>query len=144
MNIPSRIILSRKGFDSTSQYGGRPSPILDGGRILSIPIPEDTKKTIKYSALLDPTGQFPNLGSIVEQLTKGKFTADSFAHLDPDLRANAVALRAPGWRPIFGQVDEAQSHLCNQGVGKGDLFLFYGLYRETTVNGTKINYAIRG
>ena len=74
MNIPSRIILSRKGFDSTSQYGGRPSPV-HGGRILSIPIPEDTKKTIKYSALLDPTGQFPNLGSIVEQLPKGKFTA---------------------------------------------------------------------
>jgi hypothetical protein len=140
MKTPRRIVLSRKGFDSTARYGGRPSPIFDDGRILSLPIPEDTKKTIKYSALLDPTEQFPSLGSIVEQLTKGKLTGDSFVHLDPDLRANSVAGRMPDWRPIFDQVDQAQTHLCNQGVGKGDLFLFYGLYRETTVRGTKINY----
>ncbi|NCB03524.1 MAG: hypothetical protein EOM67_15440 [Spirochaetia bacterium] len=32
-----KVILSRKGFDS--KYGGRPSPILPDGTLLSLPIP---------------------------------------------------------------------------------------------------------
>src|ERR1039458_9828672 len=143
MTIPNRIILSRKGFDSTARYGAKPSPILDGKRLLSLPIPEDKKRTIRYSDLRDPSGNFQNLGQIVEQLTNGKLDGNCFAHLDPDLRRESVDTRLPGWRPIFGQVDQAQTHLCNQGVGKGDLFLFYGLYQDAAISSGEIKY-VRG
>ncbi len=33
------------------------------------------------------------------------------------------------WKPAFGQVNAAQSYLCNQKVREGDLFLFFGWYR---------------
>ncbi|MCU1303599.1 MAG: hypothetical protein JWQ87_3883 [Candidatus Sulfotelmatobacter sp.] len=140
MTIPKRIIFSRKGFDSTGRYGGSPSPIFDGKRLLSLPIPEDKKMTIRYLDLLDPSGQFPSLGPIVEQLTKSKLDSNRFAHLDPDLRRDSVSHRKPGWREIFGQVDQSQTHLCNQGIGKGDLFLFYGLYRNVTVTDGEVRY----
>ena len=42
-----KIILSRKGFDTTS--GGCPSPILPDGTLLSLPIPDE--EDIKYSDL---------------------------------------------------------------------------------------------
>ena len=33
-------------------------------------------------------------------------------------------------RCLFGQVGAAQTHLANRGVGVGDIFLFFGLFRE--------------
>jgi len=56
------------------------------------------------------------------------------AHLDPDLDA-ASRRREPGWRPLLGQHGAAQSHLCNESVGPGDLFLFFGLFRRTEQRG---------
>src|SRR5699024_1860737 len=35
----------------------------------------------------------------------------------------------PGWRPLLGQYGAAQSHLRNQGVGPGDVFLFFTVFR---------------
>lgn len=49
------------------------------------------------------------------------------AHVDPDLLPGARP-RRPGWRASLGQADIAASHLRNQGVGAGDLFLFFGLF----------------
>lgn len=138
-----KIVLSRKGFDSTSRYGSKPSPIFDGRRLLSLPIPEVKKKTIRYSDVKASAGKLQDLGAIVEQLTKGKIKGNSFVHLDPDLRRNSLDVRLPGWRPIFGQVDQSQTHLHKQHVSKGDLFLFYGLYRDVAVHGTSIEY-VRG
>jgi hypothetical protein len=51
------------------------------------------------------------------------------AHLDPDLVA-AFQPRHQGWRPVLGQTGSSQGHLRNEGVGSGDLFLFFGLYRR--------------
>lgn len=51
------------------------------------------------------------------------------SHLDPDLDAT-VRPRRPGWRPCFGQTGAAQAHLENRCVGIGDLFLFFGWFRE--------------
>jgi hypothetical protein len=42
-----KIILSRKGFDSS--YGGYPSPILPDGKMVSLPIP--LKDDLTYSDL---------------------------------------------------------------------------------------------
>ncbi len=84
-------------------------------------------------------GNFANLGEIVGQLTDG-IKADSFVHLDPDLRYDSLPKRPPGWKPIFGQCGIAQQHLRNQGVRGGDLFLFYGLYRNVNISHGKISY----
>ena len=62
-------------------------------------------------------------------MTAGKYTAASACHLDPDIDQSCLP-RRPGWRGALGQVGAALSHLENQGVGKGDLFIFWGCYRE--------------
>jgi hypothetical protein len=116
-----KVVLSRKGFDS--QYGRIPSPILPDGTLLSLPIPTSesgcrfadlTHGELSYSRLIVELGGDPH-------------TADGCCHLDPDLRPG----RAPGWVPAFGQTGAAQTHLGNQGVGVGDLFLFFGRFRQT-------------
>jgi hypothetical protein len=117
-----KLILSRKGFDSAA--GGCPSPLIDG-RPVSLPIP---------TRMPTPT-RFRDLGNdiveLVTDLTKGRIKADDPCHLDPDLDPNALR-RLPGWRGSLGQVSTAQTHLANNGVGPGDLFLFWGLFRTAT------------
>ena len=51
-------------------------------------------------------------------------------HLDPDLVPGTLP-RPPDWLPAFGQDSAAASHLRNQGVSRGDLFLFFGWFRHT-------------
>ncbi|MAY36916.1 MAG: hypothetical protein CMN84_12535 [Spongiibacteraceae bacterium] len=115
-----KIILSRKGFDSSA--GGCPSPILPDGRLLSLPIP-DPQSPVTYDDINLPT-------NIVSDLTGGKISGRDGAHLDPDVLPESTKKRQAGWRPLFGQFGAAQSHLRNQGVGPGDLFLFFGLFRH--------------
>lgn len=110
-----RIIFSRKGFDSS--YGGCPSPLV-GGRPLSLPIPVTSRSRTTFGHLPDP------LPSLVPDLTRGRLTPDSLCHLDPDLVADTLQNRQPGWRGSLGQVAQSQRHLENQGVGPGDLFVF--------------------
>jgi hypothetical protein len=118
-----RIVLSRKGFDTVS--GGCPSPIFPDGSMLALPIPDRTSP-VRYRELV---WKGRNVGELVEHLTRGGQQASDGAHLDPDLRRDARS-RPPGWRPVLGQVAAAQGHLRNRGVGPGDLFLFWGLFRE--------------
>jgi len=131
-----KIVLSRKGFDSSA--GGRPSPILPDGTIVSLPIP-DEDSPIKYGDIASPSADFANLGNIVAQLTNGRLDASSGAHLDPDIDARAL-LRDAGWRPIFGQCNQSQTQLENCGVGVGDLFLYFGWYRETVFSQGRLRY----
>lgn len=70
-----------------------------------------------------------NLGELCEQLTAGRFVAESSVHLDPDLDFQ-LSTRKPGWRPSLGQLGAAQTHLRNNNVGPGDVFLFFGWFRE--------------
>jgi hypothetical protein len=119
-----KIVLSRKGFDSSS--GGVPSPILPDGRLVSLPIP-DGLSIIRYGDIGDQTRP---IGQWVSHLTRGRIRSTSRAHLDPDLIDSDLP-RQPGWRPLFGQAGAAQGHLAAQGVGPGDLFLFFGLFRQT-------------
>ena len=62
-----KIILSRKGFDA--EAGGFASPILPDGRMISLPIPEESSE-VKYSEL-SVDGQ-TNYYSLMESLYKGK------------------------------------------------------------------------
>jgi len=123
-----KIILSRKGFDSSS--GGCPSPIYEDGSILSLPIAH-SKASTQYADIQARGG---SIGRVVEDLTRQRMKRGRYmqatdrAHLDPDLRRESLA-RKPGWRPLFGQVDAAQGHLDKHCVGVGDLFLFFGWFR---------------
>lgn len=116
-----RIILSRKGLDSAA--GGIPSPIVDG-RPKSIPIPASKSPTpTTYGRLAG------DIGRLVSDLTGGRLGPASPCHLDPDIERDALP-REPGWRGAFGQAGAAQSHLDNQDVGAGDVFVFWGLFRR--------------
>jgi hypothetical protein len=118
-----KIILSRKGFDSAS--GGTPSPIFPDGRMVSLPIP-DKHSSIRYS---DIQWHEYSVGTLVSDLTNGRIPETHFAHLDPDIHHESLPRQA-GWRAIFGQTGSAQGHLQNNSVGAGDLFLFFGLFKE--------------
>ncbi|MFH1690248.1 MAG: hypothetical protein ABIE42_08425 [Candidatus Eisenbacteria bacterium] len=132
-----KIILSRKGFDSSS--GGIPSPILPSGRLCSLPIPDRSEDSgsVPFSSI---SCDGFDLGAVVERLSRGRVPADSLAHLDPDLDSNSLE-REVGWRPLFGQSGSAQSHLEGMGVGAGDLFLFYGWFRQTELFKGELRYA---
>jgi Nucleotide modification associated domain 3 len=135
-----KIVLSRKGFDS--KFGGCESPIFPNDEMLSLPIPEDSgfaNANICYGDLRSFVAGFPHIGAIVEQLTSGRHDAKSLAHLDPHLDGR-MYYPSPDWRALFGQIAAAQGHLRNQDVREGDLFLFYGLYREVEVKGKRIKF----
>jgi hypothetical protein len=121
-----KIILSRKGFDSTA--GGVASPIFPSGALYSLPIPELTasKHTLRYGAV---TYDGQSLGTMVAQLTGGRTGPAHPVHLDPDLRRESLD-RALGWKPLFGQAAAAESHLQLQEVAAGDIFLFFGWFRQ--------------
>ena len=105
-----KVVFSRKGFDTSA--GGAPSPIICG-RPISIPIPAHNRSETSYGDL--------GLGSRVEQLTRGKLSASSLCHCDPMFENGRCA---------FGQTGASQTHLLNNGVGIGDVFLFYGLFSD--------------
>ncbi|MBV7258094.1 hypothetical protein [Erythrobacter crassostreae] len=106
-----KIVFSRKGFDSSS--GGGPSPILEGHPV-SLPIPAGTASATTYGDL--------GLGDHAAKASKGKLGAGDLCHHDP------VFLE--GGTCVFGQHSAAQTHLERQGVGLGDVFLFFGLFAE--------------
>lgn len=107
-----KIVFSRKGFDSGS--GGGPSPIVDG-RALSLPIPEQRGRG-------GPTYSNRKMGGHVRRASRGKVQSWHRMHNDP-------MFGKKGWAAL-GQHGAAQTHLERQGVGAGDLFLFFGLFCE--------------
>lgn len=116
-----KVILSRKGFDSAA--GGIPSPILPDGTLLSMPIPADNANT--YDELFVGEKSYMQ---ILKEL-KPSFQKSN-CHLDPDIRKDCC-VRADNWVAAFGQAGAALTHLENQGVGEGDLFLYFGWFRKT-------------
>jgi Nucleotide modification associated domain 3 len=110
-----RIIFSRKGFDSSS--GGGPSPIVDG-RPISLPVPavpnSSQHSLTRYADVC--------LGDQVERMSNGHITANHYCHHDPFFSNGGLC--------AFGQEASAQGHLANQAIGKGDVFLFFGLFAD--------------
>lgn len=119
-----RIVLSRKGFDSGA--GGVANPILPCGTPAVLPIPGG-REPHRYR---DVTAAGRSAASIVEDLTSGRVKGKHLCHLDPDLEADACRRDYP-FRAAFGQTGAAARHLINQGVSEGDIFLFFGWFRET-------------
>ena len=120
---PKRLILSRKGFDSSS--GGCPSPIFPDGTMYSLPIPDEPSH-VAYGDLCHGS---LSIGQLVADLTRAQVGSEQRAHLDPDINRETYP-RTEGWRPLFGTSRSAQGHLRKQGVGHGDAFLFFGLYQQ--------------
>lgn len=113
-----KLVLSRKGFDSGS--GGAPSPILGKKRLVPLPIPGGYRSQTRYRDL--------GLGAAVEQVTGGRVQGRYHCHHDPMFEYGRCA---------FGQTAGSQTHLENQGVGIGDVFLFWGLYQPWPPPGAK-------
>ena len=105
----TKIIFSRKGFDSST--GGMPS-IKRGRNLISFPIPSNKNTLTTYNHL--------GLGKDIKELSNGKISPTDTCHFDPNLNYGE-----------FGQVGAAQTHLENNDVNIGDLFLFWGWFRET-------------
>ena len=127
-----RIIFSRKGYDSAA--GGVPSPIFPDGSFCSLPIPSE-----QHPRLKEVRFKGKKLSRIVGHLKPREDVSDCGVHLDPDLDRGALP-RMAGWLPCFGQVGAAQTHLANQNVGEGDLFLFFGWFREVAMVNANLQY----
>jgi hypothetical protein len=120
-----RVILSRKGFDSSVQGGGSPN-IIYNNKCYMIPIPE-VGTDIRYDEL-----KFENnidYLKVMRDLNINQFTE---CHLDPFISKEIAPEKCQNWKFNLGQVDSAQSCLANVSppVGKGDLFLFFGWFQK--------------
>lgn len=120
-----KAILSRKGMDSRT--GRMPSPILPDGTLLSLPIPDSTSNKgygeshYKNQSFLE----------IITQLNPCfDFKENPTCHLDPDIYSE-ISDRPTNWKPAFGQWGLSATHLDKLGVDIGDIFLFYGMFRQT-------------
>jgi len=115
-----KVILSRKGFDSSN--GGVVSPIFEDGEMISLPIPSHDKDV--YSEL-----QYKGMpySGILEDL---HYKGGEHCHVDPDLDMGRRAKAIENWVPAFGQIDAAAQYLKNIGIREGDLFLFFGNFHR--------------
>jgi hypothetical protein len=130
-----KIILSRKGFDSS--YGGQPSPILPDGTLLTMPIPSKDE-IVKYADLYYNGESYYKIIQDLKQNSKIK--ENYVCHLDPDLRFDVMERQTDDWKPIFGQGNASKTHLENQKVDIGDIFLFFGWFCQTEIINGKYNY----
>jgi hypothetical protein len=121
-----KVIFSRKGVDSAA---GQCASALVGNRPISLPIPTREPTPATYCQLNR------ELSWMARDLSRGALAGTRPCHLDPDIDRDALATRPQGWRGALGQVSSSLSHLRNQGVGPGDLFLFWGLYRPVAMMG---------
>lgn len=143
LRIPRRIILSRKGFDTS--YGGCASPIFQDGHMVSFPIPErnkDTKVRTTYGDL------HPALGRSIPEMISSLHPKDSEwsnkkVHLDPDIRPELRQSNNKVRRGFFGQANGSQTTLAKGQVHNLEndaLFLFYGYFRKVEGSGSKLRY----
>jgi len=136
-----KIILSRKGFDLTA--GGYPSPhLVESGRLLSFPIPEENDKNEidtgrTYADLrLDEKWSYLD---VMKKLGIRNFD-NKYVHLDPDIDRSVLHNREADWRGLFGQSSSAQSHLSRKGISPGDIFLFFGWFKDVIRIGNGYKY----
>ena len=105
--------------------------------MFSLPIPSGDREQFD-----DLQHRDANIASVVAGITNGRLNGRHRVHLDPDLNFDTYRYRKnraawQQWRGMLGQTGIAQGHLSKQGVGTGDIFLFFGLYRraERTARG---------
>jgi hypothetical protein len=136
MQLPRRIILSRKGVDESA---GRFSSLICDGSLLSIPIPEtEFEHSLTYEDVLLPPGPwegFGNFGELVNQLNSRRgapLRSTHPVHLDPDIRPDLHGDQTR-CRSALGQCCAFDAELGK--VEKQDLFLFFGWFAEHSIAG---------
>ncbi len=123
-----------------AQCGGLPSPVLclpDGThRFFPLPIPY-VHSDLHYSSLclLDGFTAWDFIKDVAPN-----YKQHQTCHLDPDLIKAYLPGRHQKWQPAFGQVAQAQTHLENNGIGPGDLFLFFGWFQFAEIRNGKFSY----
>lgn len=127
-----KIIFSKKGFDT--QNGKWPSPILPDGSMYSIPIPA-SEGNFRYGQL---EYKLNGLTRIMNDVTGNSIKSGKKVYIDFDYaHTHFTAHNDPFWIEeqylkgyVLGPLWSAQGHLRNYKVGRGDLFLFYGIFQE--------------
>jgi hypothetical protein len=132
----TKIIFSRKGFDST--YGKGASALMPNGDMISFPIPVDNKKYPHEKGIPYSKAAYQNK-SYQQWMQELELPHYDLCHLDPDLISSAYP-RPEGWNGIFGQAGAAAKHLKNQKVGVGDIFLFFGSFKRTCIQAGKLKF----
>ncbi len=132
-----KIIFSRKGYDSSA--GGYASPIFPDKTLWSIPIPDNNNKAsyrdLKFTYNNEPISSILNDFCNHSIVRAGKRSSCDYSnesnkcHHDPQLMNDSQ-------RIVLGQADAADGHLRNHDVGEGDIFLFYGWFKEIEKNKT--------
>ena len=138
-----KVILSRKGFDSTN--GGYPSLILQNNQMISLPIPSNNDN-FAYSDLWlnDNTTYLEYMKKISNKIRDKKYIVldqNTKCHLDPDLNRYVLKNRVPEWRGCFGQAGASQAVLEKNEVDEGDLFLFFGWFNMVTEENGVLSFA---
>lgn len=123
-----KVIFSRKGCDL--EHGGIASPIFPDGGICPLPRPAEGGRT-RFKDLM---WNGRSIGPIADALKGDSSLGRGGACLNPDIDPGFLP-REAGWRPCFGQHGEAQRHLDDQHIGEGDIFLFFGPFREVLTGG---------
>jgi hypothetical protein len=107
--------------------------------MISLPIPELScrnthddhgcpEKHLTYQNLAAEQGK--NVARLVAQLTNNKFGPSDCVHLDPDIRPELREEKDRLSPLTFGQSSSSQTELKNREVQRGDLFLFFGWFRQ--------------
>ena len=127
-----KIILSRKGFDSST--GKRASFITQKGELVSLPITDRQNSLHKttYASITTPLGSLGTILPAIKARTKGKpsqyLQGNELAH---DLLLTSIPRPGGRWVGAFGQrTSGAVDILINHSVGPGDLFLFFGWFKS--------------
>lgn len=126
-----KVILSRKGFDESS--GGKPSPILNGN-LISLPIPRAGSGDFYSDLAISPTESYLDVMQALGIIYNYE------GHIDPDIRKSTMQNRPDGWRGLFGQSGPSQGLLNKLKVGKGDIFLFFGWFKQAKIVDGKWKY----
>ena len=125
-----KVILSRKGWDSAS--GGKPNLIFDQtDEMIMLPIPENNGEVSYDDLHLSRDEDLSQRLKVALPRYNETVNMSTACHTDPDLKN---LFRQNNFTGSLGQADQSQSHLRNQKIGKGDLFIFFGLFNHVTLD----------
>ncbi len=121
-----KVILSRKGFEPT--HGGIPSPILPDGTLLLLPKPMEDGYVSYKDLYYQGISYYDIATSLNKDLHDTLMNArcHSGCYLPPDSYSPPLE-----WFPAYPRTGLLEKHLNKQRVSVGDIFLFYGWFRQT-------------
>jgi hypothetical protein len=127
-----KVILSRKGFDSSA--GGK-SSFIYGDCLITLPIPNSGSGITYDRVRFDDNTK---LDRVMKEV--GITDGPTECHLDPDLHKSSLSGRHPEWKASFGQADIPEKVLKKNNVGPGDIFLFYGWFKAIDLKNGMYKY----